>query len=218
MFMMFTNALMIALREIRRNLTRSFLTVLGIIIGVSAVVTMVTLGEGTTQAVKNQISDLGSNLIMVRPGSSFGPRSSSAGVPNFTQSDITAIQEQIAGIAARRTGIKVAGRDARSTQPCVRQIGTVDVGLNGTTQRRARGAGVSHLVVVGCGAYAHIAQSKCGVGGIAVGNTGASYRLGGVTTSKNLARPSDIGAPIEGVACARICVGVVTGNSDAVDP
>lgn len=97
---MLSNAFMIALREIRRNLTRAFLTVLGIIIGVSAVVTMVTLGEGTTQAVKNQISDLGSNLVMVRPGSSFGPRSSSAGVPNFTQSDITAIQEQIAGVAA----------------------------------------------------------------------------------------------------------------------
>ncbi len=98
--LMLSNAFMIALREIRRNLTRAFLTVLGIIIGVSAVVTMVTLGEGTTQAVKNQISDLGSNLVMVRPGSGFGPRSSSAGVPNFTQSDITAIEEQIAGVAA----------------------------------------------------------------------------------------------------------------------
>ena len=45
---MLGNAFLIALREIRRNLTRAFLTVLGVVIGVSAVITMVTLGEGTT--------------------------------------------------------------------------------------------------------------------------------------------------------------------------
>ena len=56
LFTMALNAFLIALREIRRNLTRAFLTVLGVIIGVSAVITMVTLGEGTTEAVKAQIS------------------------------------------------------------------------------------------------------------------------------------------------------------------
>ncbi|WP_113957044.1 ABC transporter permease [Roseimicrobium gellanilyticum] len=97
---MLWNTLAIALREIRRNLTRSFLTVLGIIIGVAAVITMVTLGQGTTQMVKSQISNLGSNLIMLRPGSGFGPRSSSAGVPNFTIKDATAVGDQVPGIAA----------------------------------------------------------------------------------------------------------------------
>lgn len=97
---MLGNAFFIAVREIRRNLTRAFLTVLGIIIGVAAVVTMVTLGEGTTEAVKAQISDLGSNLVMVRPGSGFGPRASSAGVPDFTEDDVDAIREQISGVAA----------------------------------------------------------------------------------------------------------------------
>jgi len=82
---MLWNAFTIALREIRRNLTRAFLTVLGIIIGVAAVITMVTLGQATTQAVKDQISNLGSNLLMLRPGSGFGPRSTSAGVPLFTK-------------------------------------------------------------------------------------------------------------------------------------
>lgn len=95
---MIGNALFIALREIRRNLTRAFLTVLGIIIGVAAVITMVTLGEGTTEAVKSQISSLGSNLLIVRPGARFGPRS--AGVPNFMETDAVAIHEQIPGIAA----------------------------------------------------------------------------------------------------------------------
>ncbi|TDU81106.1 putative ABC transport system permease protein [Prosthecobacter fusiformis] len=95
---MLWNAFSIALREIRRNLTRAFLTVLGIIIGVAAVITMVTLGQGTTQAVKNQISNLGSNLLTLRPGTGFGPRSS--GVPNFTQKDADAIRTQITGLTA----------------------------------------------------------------------------------------------------------------------
>ncbi|CAA6676708.1 Macrolide export ATP-binding/permease protein MacB (EC [Lentimonas sp. CC4] len=121
MFAMLGNAFLIAIREIRRNLTRAFLTVLGIIIGVAAVITMVTLGDGTTQAVKNQISDLGSNLVMVRPGSGFGPRSRSAGVPNFSEADVVAIDEQIAGIAAiapvRNTSLSTIYRqEARSTQ------------------------------------------------------------------------------------------------------
>lgn len=97
---MLGNAFHIALREIRRNLMRAFLTVLGVIIGVAAVITMVTLGQGTTQAVKNQISSLGSNLIMLRPGMGFGPRASSAGVPNFTTADVMALQAQVYGIAA----------------------------------------------------------------------------------------------------------------------
>ncbi len=95
---MLGNAFFIALREIRRNLTRAFLTVLGIIIGVTAVITMVTLGEGTTEAIKSQISSLGSNLLVLRPGAGFGPRSF-AGVPLFTEEDALAIEAEIPGIA-----------------------------------------------------------------------------------------------------------------------
>ncbi len=97
---MIWNAFLIALREIRRNLTRAFLTVLGVIIGVASVITMVTLGDGTTKALQQQISSLGSNMLMLRPGMGFGPRSSSAGVPNFTLDDVTAIREQITNITA----------------------------------------------------------------------------------------------------------------------
>ncbi|MDZ4369617.1 MAG: ABC transporter permease [Afipia sp.] len=96
---MIWNAFLLALREIRRNLMRAFLTVLGVIIGVGAVITMVTLGQATTQAVKTQISSLGSNLLTLRPGQGFGPRASSAGVPLFTQEDVDAM-EQVPGIAA----------------------------------------------------------------------------------------------------------------------
>ncbi len=97
---MIWNAFLIALREIRRNLTRAFLTVLGVIIGVAAVISMVTLGQATTQAVKTQISSLGSNLLMLRPGSGFGPRGPASGVPLFTESDANAVAEEVPGIAA----------------------------------------------------------------------------------------------------------------------
>ena len=97
---MIWNAFAIAVREIGRNLTRAFLTVLGIFIGVASIITMVTLGEGATLAVKAQISSLGSNLLTVRPGAGFGARSAPGGVPGFTENDAAILGEQISSIAA----------------------------------------------------------------------------------------------------------------------
>ena len=97
---MLSNAFLLALREIRRNLLRSFLTVLGIVIGVGAVITMVTLGNGATRAVADQISSLGSNLLIVRPGQRLGPGRDSAGAPAFRQADVDAVRDQLAGIKA----------------------------------------------------------------------------------------------------------------------
>jgi putative ABC transport system permease protein len=97
---MLLNTLMLALRSIRRNLLRSFLTILGIVIGVSAVITMVTLGNGATLAVQNQISSLGTNLLQVRPGQRMGPGSGGASAPAFSELDAQAIASQIGGIAA----------------------------------------------------------------------------------------------------------------------
>ena len=56
---MLSSIFMLGLRSIRRNLLRSFLTILGIVIGVSAVITMVTLGNGATKAIQAKISSLG---------------------------------------------------------------------------------------------------------------------------------------------------------------
>ena len=95
---MWWNTLGLALREIRRNLLRSFLTILGIVIGVSAVITMVTLGRGATQAVQDQISSMGSNLLMVLPGQRLGPGGGSAGAPSFKEADGEAIATQIGGV------------------------------------------------------------------------------------------------------------------------
>lgn len=98
---MFFSTFLIALREIRRNLMRAFLTVLGIVIGVAAVITMVTLGRGATAAVKAQVSSLGSNLLVLRPGQGFGRSGGGgAGVPFFSYADAMMIREQVGGISA----------------------------------------------------------------------------------------------------------------------
>ncbi|MDP1647883.1 MAG: ABC transporter permease [Rubrivivax sp.] len=97
---MWLNTLGLALREIRRNLLRSFLTILGIVIGVAAVITMVTIGQGATQAVSDQITSLGTNLLMVRPGQRMGPGRDAAGSPPFRQADGDAIAAQVAGVRA----------------------------------------------------------------------------------------------------------------------
>ena len=91
---MFLNALLLALRAIRRNLMRSFLTVLGVVIGVAAVVTMVTLGNGATKMVSDQISSLGSNLLILSPGQRLGPGRDSAGANKFKLADVDALLTQ----------------------------------------------------------------------------------------------------------------------------
>ena len=96
---MWGNAFILALRQIWRNPMRSLLTVLGIVIGVAAVITMVTVGNGATQAVREQIESLGSNQLMIRPGQRMGP-GGSTGAPSFKLEDVNAIANQIAGVKA----------------------------------------------------------------------------------------------------------------------
>ena len=97
---MWWTTLGLAWREIRRNLLRSFLTILGIVIGVAAVITMVTVGQGATRAVSDQISSLGTNLLQVRPGQRMGPGRDAAGSPPFKLADADAIASQLAGLRA----------------------------------------------------------------------------------------------------------------------
>jgi putative ABC transport system permease protein len=91
---------LLALRSIRRHVLRSFLTVLGIVIGVAAVVTMVTLGNATTAAVQSQIAALGTNILQIRPGQGFGRGGGGPRPPDFKLEDLTAIAQQIAGVTA----------------------------------------------------------------------------------------------------------------------
>jgi len=94
---MLTNTLLLALREIRRNVLRSFLTILGIVIGVAAVIVMVTIGSGATAQVTEQIASLGSNLLMVRVGQHMGPGQTTA-APPFDLDDSQAILREIPAV------------------------------------------------------------------------------------------------------------------------
>ena len=95
---MIGNAFLLALREIRRNLLRAFLTVLGIVIGVAAVVTMVTLGNGATRMITAQVSSLGSNLVIIMPGTRMGPGGGGNPAPNFQESDVEALRTLVSGV------------------------------------------------------------------------------------------------------------------------
>jgi putative ABC transport system permease protein len=90
---------MLALSSVQRNVLRSFLTVLGIVIDVSAVVIMVTLGNGATQAIEEKITSLGTNLLIVSPGQRIGG-GGGGGVAQFTEADAEAIAAQIGGVQA----------------------------------------------------------------------------------------------------------------------
>ena len=105
--------LIMSLQEIRRNAMRSLLTMLGVIIGVGAVVVLVTLGEGASARVEADIGKLGENLLIISPGASRrGPGSGSA--PSFEGADVAAIEREIAGLAgvapaAQQQALVVAG-------------------------------------------------------------------------------------------------------------
>ncbi|QTA82286.1 MacB-like periplasmic core domain-containing protein [Desulfonema limicola] len=97
---MIWNAFVLAIRAIRRNALRSFLTILGIVIGVAAVIIMVTVGQGATAKVTSDISKLGSNLLIITPGQRRGPGGSSSDSKPFEISDVRAIASQIGNLAA----------------------------------------------------------------------------------------------------------------------
>ncbi|MBD9389934.1 MULTISPECIES: ABC transporter permease [Rhizobium/Agrobacterium group] len=96
---MFPETIKLAMRAISRNLLRSFLTVLGVVIGVAAVIAMVTVGNGTTAQVKSELSRLGTNMLFVRPGQ-FGPGRASTEAKRFNDNDVQAMRDQISGLRA----------------------------------------------------------------------------------------------------------------------
>jgi putative ABC transport system permease protein len=89
----------LAIQSILRNAMRSFLTVLGVVIGVGAVIAMVTIGNGTTAKVAADLAKLGSNLLFARPGQ-FGPGRSSSDAKPFNLRDVEALKSQLLGVRA----------------------------------------------------------------------------------------------------------------------
>lgn len=94
--MKIANLLNIAWRSISRNKLRTFLTMLGIIIGVAAVIAMIAIGEGSKQSIESQISSMGSNMIMVVPTSNTaggGARMDNNNVQSLDEADIKALKK-----------------------------------------------------------------------------------------------------------------------------
>jgi putative ABC transport system permease protein len=123
---MLAETLKLALHAIRRNALRSFLTVLGIVIGVAAVIAMVTIGNGTTARITADLTRLGRNVLFVSPGQLGPGRASSAAKP-FNIRDVEALKTQLSGAAAvaavaQRSATIVAGGQSRTVP--VRGINT----------------------------------------------------------------------------------------------
>ena len=93
--------LRIALKSLARNKLRAFLTMLGIIFGVGAVIAMVAIGEGAKQRIRAQIENLGTNVLIVLPGTTTqgGVRTGSGGVRTLIESDVKAMMEELPSVA-----------------------------------------------------------------------------------------------------------------------
>ncbi len=118
--------ILLAVRAIRRHLLRSVLTTLGIVIGVAAVVTMVTLGRGATKAVAAQISSLGANVLQIRPGQGFGRGGGGPPPQPFKPEDVDAIRAQVAGLTT-------VAPQAQTTATVVHNSANWSTTVNGTT-------------------------------------------------------------------------------------
>lgn len=108
----FLQTLKIALRALRTNKMRSFLTMLGIIIGIAAVIAMMAVGSGASYVISQQIASIGSNIILVIPGSttSGGLRSGSGGAQTLTSDDVKAIMNECPSVAYAAGSVRTSGQ------------------------------------------------------------------------------------------------------------
>jgi len=120
--------LRVALRAILRNKLRSFLTTLGIIIGVGAVIAMMAIGAGAKEQVEQAFAAMGTNLLIVLPGSSnsAGARGGYGSMPTLTKDDLEAVRTQI-------PSVKRAAPALRSSQSLVSDESNWTTSVTGTT-------------------------------------------------------------------------------------
>ena len=107
-----TNLFKIALRAIAANKTRSFLTALGIIIGIASVITMLAIGQGTKRSIQANISEMGSNMIMISPGADMrgGVRQDASSMETLKLADYEAIKEGCTYVKAVSPMVQSAGQ------------------------------------------------------------------------------------------------------------
>ena len=147
----------LALSSIRRNVLRSILTLLGIVIGVAAVIAMISIGSGTTEKVKSDISKLGSNLLVVRAGGNSGPGGPRVQAKELKDSDVAAIaarlpQARAVSAASQKIVRVIFGTDSLSVSVTGSDTGyfeardwAVSLGRAFTDQEVRGGAGVCLL-------------------------------------------------------------------------
>ncbi len=106
------NLIRICWRAIQRNKFRAFLTMLGIIIGVAAVIAMTAIGQGSKQSIQQQISSMGSNMITIRPNSNVtaGARLDFNNVQTLTEDDVKALEKQATNISAVSPAVSTRGQ------------------------------------------------------------------------------------------------------------
>ena len=110
--MNYQNLLKIALRAIAANKMRSFLTALGIIIGIAAVITMLAIGQGSKASIKANIAEMGSNMIMISPGADMrgGVRQDASSMETLKQADYQSIKEDCNYISAISPTVNSSGQ------------------------------------------------------------------------------------------------------------
>ena len=110
--MNYQNLFKIAIRAIAANKMRSFLTALGIIIGIAAVITMLAIGQGTKASIKANIAEMGSNMIMISPGADMrgGVRQDASSMETLKQADYQSIKEDCNYISAISPTVNSSGQ------------------------------------------------------------------------------------------------------------
>ena len=106
------NLIKISLRALNNNKMRAFLTMLGIIIGVASVITMLAIGQGSKKSIQSQISEMGSNMIMIQPGAGMngGVRTSSDSQQSLKMEDYTSLRDKTSYIAASSPSVSSGGQ------------------------------------------------------------------------------------------------------------
>ncbi|HEV7435542.1 MAG TPA: ABC transporter permease [Pseudorhizobium sp.] len=200
---MFFETVKLAWRAISRNLLRSFLTVLGVVIGVAAVIAMVTVGNGTTAQVQAELSRLGTNTLFVRPGQ-WGPGRAGTEAKRFEYGDVEAIRDQVSGLRAvapvnRGSATVIAGGENRSSSV----IGTTNDYLIGQDWDLASGR-------------SFLPGEERGQAACIIGETVRRELFGAVDPVSQTIRVSNIACPIVGLLEAKGQSGMGDDQDDTV--
>ncbi|NJR78101.1 ABC transporter permease [Sphingomonas corticis] len=196
---------LLALRSIARHKLRSFLTILGIIIGVGAVVTMVTLGKATTAQVQQNISALGTNILQVRPGQGFGRGGGGPRPPDFDESDGPAIAAQVAGVTA-------VAPQAQATATAIYEGANWSTTVQGTTND----AFTVQPWPLASGRYWNPAEEQAGKAVCIIGNTVRTNLFRGGEAVGQRIRVGNISCDVIGVLTTRGQAGFGGDQDDVV--